>query len=206
MMTSSEVGDGTDGFWIWVTGRSNESCQGINIENQSDQGLRIQVCSYNEMTAQESVVTGLKIEVRLRRYPCPCPLRRPTSALAQQSSIHRRESGKMAHNLQEPKPKDHWSSQAYSEVASFVPQLTQTVLRYLEPKSPDRILDVGCGDGKFTANFAPSVEHVLGIDASPSMIESASKDFAGRKTEFKVVDCRYLDKETEIVNGRWDKV
>lgn len=47
---------------------------------------------------------------------------------------------------------------------------------------------------------------VLGIDASLSMIESAKKDYSNPKTEFRVVDCRYLEKEETIVDGSWDKV
>ena len=90
-----------------------------------------------------------------------------------------------------------------------MPKLTQTVLRYLEPKPTDKVLDVGCGDGRFTANFISSVDSVLGIDASPSMIETARKAYGDdeqSKTEFRVVDCRYLQEEQEIVNGTWDKV
>ncbi|KAL1958716.1 hypothetical protein VTO42DRAFT_3835 [Malbranchea cinnamomea] len=101
---------------------------------------------------------------------------------------------------------DHWSSEAYFKYASFVPKLTKTVLQYLDPKPTDRVLDVGCGDGKFTANFLPAVAFVLGIDASPSMIESAKTDYGCAKAEFRVVDCRYLNSEADIVNGSWDKV
>ncbi|KAK2758766.1 hypothetical protein FQN54_003458 [Arachnomyces sp. PD_36] len=104
---------------------------------------------------------------------------------------------------------DEHKNNAYSASASFVPQLTQTVLRYLDPKPTEKILDVGCGDGKFTANFLPSVQSVLGIDASPSMIETANKLCGGggnSKADFRVVDCRYLEQEREIVNGTWDKV
>ncbi|KAK2800687.1 hypothetical protein FQN50_007997 [Emmonsiellopsis sp. PD_5] len=102
--------------------------------------------------------------------------------------------------------KDHWSAEAYSTSAAFVPKLTQKVLHYLDPQPTERVLDVGCGDGKFTANFIPHVASVLGIDASPSMIESAKKDYGGINAEFRVVDCRYLDREGGIVDGTWDKV
>lgn len=50
------------------------------------------------------------------------------------------------------------------------------------------------------------MESVLGIDASPAMIESAKKDYGGPKAEFRVLDCRYLDKEGAVVDGSWDKV
>lgn len=102
--------------------------------------------------------------------------------------------------------KDQWSAEAYSASASFVPKLTQKLLSYLTPQPTDKILDVGCGDGKFTANFLPAVDSVLGIDASPAMIESAMKGYNDPKAEWRVVDCRYLDKEETIVNGSWDKV
>ncbi|KAA8648436.1 hypothetical protein EYZ11_000357 [Aspergillus tanneri] len=103
-------------------------------------------------------------------------------------------------------PKDHWSAEAYSTSASFVPKLAQTLLQFLDPQPTDKILDVGCGDGKFTEAFIPAVETVLGVDSSPAMIESATKDYGGPKAEFRVVDCCYLDRESSIVNGTWDKV
>ena len=79
-------------------------------------------------------------------------------------------------------------------------------MQYLDPQPGDRVLDVGCGDGKFTNNFISAAGHVLGVDASPMMIEAATRDFSGLKVEFCVVDCRYLDKDPAIVNASWDKV
>ncbi|KAJ5114394.1 hypothetical protein NUU61_000153 [Penicillium alfredii] len=102
--------------------------------------------------------------------------------------------------------KDHWSTEAYATSASFVPKLAQKLVTYLDPKPTDKVLDVGCGDGKFTENFLPAVGSVLGIDSSPAMIESANKDYASSKASFRVVDCRYLEKDTSIVDGSWDKV
>ncbi|KAJ6084908.1 hypothetical protein N7499_004537 [Penicillium canescens] len=102
--------------------------------------------------------------------------------------------------------KDHWSAEAYATSASFVPKLAGKLLQYLDPKPTDKILDIGCGDGKFTDNFIPAIESVLGIDSSQSMIGSANKDYGSPKASFRVADCRYLEKETSIVNGSWDKV
>ncbi|KAL4864896.1 hypothetical protein BDV12DRAFT_188623 [Aspergillus spectabilis] len=102
--------------------------------------------------------------------------------------------------------KDHWSSEAYSASAAFVPKLTQTLLQYLDPKPTDKVLDIGCGDGKFTDLFLPHVQSVLGIDASPAMIEAASKDYGGEKAEFRVVDCCYLEQDSSVADGSWDKV
>ncbi|EEQ88570.1 methyltransferase [Blastomyces dermatitidis ER-3] len=102
--------------------------------------------------------------------------------------------------------KDHWSAEAYHTSAAFVPKLTQKVLQYLNPQPTDRVLDIGCGDGKFTGSFIPHVGSVLGIDASASMISSAKADYGSPKAEFRVVDCRYLDRELDIVERAWDKV
>jgi len=110
--------------------------------------------------------------------------------------------------------KDHWSSQAYNAAANFVPQLTTTVVKYLDPKPGDRILDLGCGDGTLTAHIAevisPSGE-ILGIDASSSMISTAQEKFPSsnnRRCSFAVQDCAVFssDAKSKFLNGTWDKV
>ncbi|KAL2837052.1 S-adenosyl-L-methionine-dependent methyltransferase [Aspergillus pseudoustus] len=102
--------------------------------------------------------------------------------------------------------KDHWSAEAYSTSAAFVPKLTQTLLRYLDPQPTDKILDIGCGDGKFTDLFLPHVGNVLGVDSSPAMIEAANKDFGSEKAEFRVLDCCHLEQDKSVADGSWDKV
>ncbi|KAL4973813.1 S-adenosyl-L-methionine-dependent methyltransferase [Aspergillus desertorum] len=102
--------------------------------------------------------------------------------------------------------KDHWSSKAYSTSASFVPTLTRTLLQYLDPQPTDRVLDIGCGDGKFTELFLPRVHKVLGVDSSPAMIEAAKKDYSSEKAEFRVLDCCVLEQDGEVADGSWDKV
>ena len=96
--------------------------------------------------------------------------------------------------------------QAYSRSAPFVAKSSTLLIQLLQAQPSDRILDVGCGDGEFTANFIPSSGFVLGIDASAKMIGAANKNYGNEKAEFRVIDCRYLDKEQSIVNGSWDKV
>lgn len=47
----------------------------------------------------------------------------------------------------------------------------------------------------------------MGVDSSPAMIEAAKTlDYGGADTDFRLADCRYLNKEADIVNGSWDKV
>ncbi|KAK2880018.1 hypothetical protein FQN49_000653 [Arthroderma sp. PD_2] len=112
----------------------------------------------------------------------------------------------MAAETSKSQKTDHWSAEAYSASASFVPKLTETVIQYLNPQQHNKVLDVGCGDGKFTNKYIFGVASVLGIDSSPSMIESAKRDHGSDNADFRVVDCRYLDKEADIVDGTWDKV
>lgn len=87
-----------------------------------------------------------------------------------------------------------------------MPKLTQKVLAYLDPQPTDRVLDLGCGDGEFTANYLGFVKEVYGVDASSSFILSANHNYGSSKTRFKVLDCRYLEKDSEVVNGTWDKM
>jgi ubiquinone/menaquinone biosynthesis C-methylase UbiE len=97
-------------------------------------------------------------------------------------------------------------TQAYDKSAAFVPQLAGTVVKYLDAKPTDKILDIGCGDGKFTAGYLSQAGYVLGLDASPSMINTAQENYGSAKAEFRVVDCRYLHQEAGVVSGTWDKV
>ncbi|KAL2063437.1 hypothetical protein VTL71DRAFT_5242 [Oculimacula yallundae] len=86
--------------------------------------------------------------------------------------------------------KEHWSSQAYQNSASFVPKLATKVIGWLDVQADDRILDIGCGDGVINLQLAQVLSKgrgsVRGIDASPAMIEaaraSAAADAAASKT------------------------
>jgi ubiquinone/menaquinone biosynthesis C-methylase UbiE len=87
-----------------------------------------------------------------------------------------------------------------------VPKLTKKLLQYLNPQPTDRVLDLGCGDAKFTANYSDSVGEVYGVDASPSLVAAANQDYSSSRARFRVVDCRYLEKDAEAMNGKWDKM
>jgi SAM-dependent methyltransferase len=66
-----------------------------------------------------------------------------------------------------------WNPVAYAEVGAFVPSLGAGVLEWLAPQPGERILDLGCGDGQLTAKIAATGAIVVGVDASPEMIETA---------------------------------
>ncbi|KAE8316578.1 S-adenosyl-L-methionine-dependent methyltransferase [Aspergillus transmontanensis] len=103
--------------------------------------------------------------------------------------------------------KDYWSSETYEAAASFVPHFADTLVQSIDFKPTDRILDIGCGDGKYTSRFASAVSYVLGVDSSPSMIAQAKTlDYGGTATDFRIVDCRHLEESAEVMQGNWDKV
>lgn len=77
--------------------------------------------------------------------------------------------------------------------------------------TPERILDVGCGIGRHTVEFADHGCHVEGIDISEHFIERAKEMAAERevtdRTEFHVHDMRDLDAwdgTYDVVTNLWD--
>lgn len=106
--------------------------------------------------------------------------------------------------------KDHWSTEAYTSTASFVPKLTSQVLTYLDVQPTDRILDIGCGDGQLTAQIAANASSgsVLGIDSSPSFIATAKDKYftSTANCSFLLHDARTLASCPEAMTGAWDKI
>jgi len=66
-----------------------------------------------------------------------------------------------------------WSSADYARNAAFVPRLGDAVLALLAPRPGELILDIGCGDGALTARIAQAGAKLIGLDASPEMVEAA---------------------------------
>ncbi|KAK3935921.1 putative methyltransferase [Diplogelasinospora grovesii] len=93
--------------------------------------------------------------------------------------------------------KDHWSSEAYQQSASFVPQLATKIVQWLDPHEYASVLDVGCGDGVLSLEIASKlgIGCLYGIDSSPAMIKAARENDARKNRHstnctFKVMDAR----------------
>jgi trans-aconitate 2-methyltransferase len=73
-----------------------------------------------------------------------------------------------------------WDATGYSEVSSLQRWLADQHLAMLELDGTERVLDIGCGDGRITAEIARRLESgsVLGIDPSTHMIDFAKAHFA----------------------------
>src|ERR1051325_6755776 len=69
---------------------------------------------------------------------------------------------------------DPWSPKNYKLNANFVPTLVKNdLIPLLSPKSHERILDLGCGDGILTYQIQGMCKECIGIDKSQNMIEEA---------------------------------
>src|SRR4051812_26134648 len=90
-----------------------------------------------------------------------------------------------------------WSAADYASNSVVQQTWARELIAKLNLRGDERILDVGCGDGKVTAEIARAVPKgaAVGVDASPQMIEFANKEFPASKTpnlEFYVMDARHI--------------
>jgi SAM-dependent methyltransferase len=68
-----------------------------------------------------------------------------------------------------------WDPDRYRTNAGFVAVLGAPVVDLLAPRSGERILDLGCGDGTLTAKLSALGCDVIGVDASAAQVEAARK-------------------------------
>jgi SAM-dependent methyltransferase len=66
-----------------------------------------------------------------------------------------------------------WDPETYAQDGAFVHELAGEVVEWLAPRSGERILDLGCGDGQLTARIVDSGADVTGADADPRMVVAA---------------------------------
>ncbi len=73
-----------------------------------------------------------------------------------------------------------WNASAYERISSLQEVLAGEVLARLELDGSEAVLDVGCGNGKITAEIAKRVPRgsVLGVDPSRDMIAFATQNYA----------------------------
>jgi trans-aconitate 2-methyltransferase len=91
-----------------------------------------------------------------------------------------------------------WSAADYASNSKVQQKWAHELITKLKLHGGERILDVGCGDGKITAEIARAVPQgeAVGVDASPQMIEFAEKAFQLSNLNFRVVDARQIGPKT----------
>jgi trans-aconitate 2-methyltransferase len=96
-----------------------------------------------------------------------------------------------------------WDADAYARRSGLQEAMAAEVLALLDFEGSERVLDIGCGDGKITAQVAMRVPRgtVVGVDPSYDMITFASNHFdpAGwPNLRFEVADGRRLPYQAEF--------
>ncbi|HEY7810786.1 MAG TPA: class I SAM-dependent methyltransferase [Allosphingosinicella sp.] len=98
-------------------------------------------------------------------------------------------------------PSSRWSPGDYASNAAFVPALGAAALELLAPQPGEFIVDLGCGDGVLTRRIMAAGARVIGLDASPEMVEAAR----GRGVDAFVADAQALDLEGQAARfGHFD--
>jgi trans-aconitate methyltransferase len=72
---------------------------------------------------------------------------------------------------------DSWNVNLYNKKHNFVYEYGEDLLKYLDPKEGEHILDLGCGTGQLTYQISKYKSIVTGIDSSKKMIESAKINY-----------------------------
>ena len=85
-------------------------------------------------------------------------------------------------------PNNKWDTSLYDQKHAFVFEYGKGLVPILQPQPGELILDLGCGTGHLTQMIAESGAHVIGIDSSASMIETAH--FTYPALEFLVADAK----------------
>lgn len=79
-----------------------------------------------------------------------------------------------------------WDAKLYDGAHGFVTTLGESLIDLLNPQAGEKVLDLGCGTGRLTAEIAARGAMALGLDASPQMIEAAKQDYPS--VEFCLAD------------------
>lgn len=100
----------------------------------------------------------------------------------------------------------HWNAEDYRQNSAAQQQWARELIAKLALAGVEDVLDLGCGDGKVTAEIAGRLPQgrVIGIDNSAAMIALANRQYpAGRYPNmvFKLMDAREL-----VFSGQFDAV
>jgi trans-aconitate methyltransferase len=106
---------------------------------------------------------------------------------------------KIAHPSQRQKNMSNqtWNPDDYSRHASFVVDMASDMVELLAPRSGERILDLGCGDGALSIKLLPYACTVVAVDSSVEQIAAASA---------RGLDARVVDGERLSFNNEFDAV
>ena len=102
------------------------------------------------------------------------------------------------------RPKNYaWDAKDYAKNSQNQFQWAKELIPKLKLQGTESLLDIGCGDGKITAEIAKALPNgkVVGIDSSPEMITLAKTSFPIEQcpnVTFKVIDARNIPFQEEF--------
>jgi trans-aconitate 2-methyltransferase len=96
-----------------------------------------------------------------------------------------------------------WNPNEYFKSSSEQQKWAQELIAKLSLNGDERVLDIGCGDGKITAKIAELLPNgsVVGIDNSKEMINFAQKNFSSKgfpNLAFELMDASHLSYNDEF--------
>ena len=96
-----------------------------------------------------------------------------------------------------------WNPEDYAKNSDAQLKWARSLTENIDLKEYTSILDVGCGDGKITADFAANLpeSNIVGIDSSPEMIDYARQKYSQSKysnLSFKCIDARSIEFQNEF--------
>ncbi len=91
-----------------------------------------------------------------------------------------------------------WNPEDYAQHSDAQLKWARELRSQLDLQGNESVLDVGCGDGKITADFAATLSQgkVVGVDSSPEMVAYATRTYPASQypnLSFACVDARCLD-------------
>lgn len=99
-----------------------------------------------------------------------------------------------------------WNPEEYAKNSAAQLSWARELIGRLNLTGNEKILDVGCGEGKITAEISRSLStgYILGIDSSKDMIAYAQSTFP--KTEFPSLEFACMDARQIVVEKEFDIV
>lgn len=96
-----------------------------------------------------------------------------------------------------------WNPEDYAKNSDAQLKWARELRQNLNLQGDESVLDVGCGDGKITADFSTALPkgQVVGVDSSPEMIVYATRTYAVTQypnLSFACIDARSLDFDREF--------
>ncbi|PWA11154.1 SAM-dependent methyltransferase [Pueribacillus theae] len=72
---------------------------------------------------------------------------------------------------------DNWNADLYDEKHAFVSNFGNDLVKLLNPRKGEKILDIGCGTGDLAKRLSDCGSDVIGIDQSENMVSQAKEKY-----------------------------